>query len=74
MLILLSHIVLCCVLKIRQKIVFGDFLDRTKCIKYSPPMTFPFHGLSPLTVTKKGLFFDGHFSKLFPLFFLAKDS
>ena len=57
MLILFSHIVLCCVLKIRQEIVFGDFLDRTKRIKYSPPMTSPLHGLSPLTVTKKGLFF-----------------
>ena len=57
MLILFSHIVLCCVLKIRQEIVFGDFLDRTKCIKYSPTMTSPLHGLSPLTVTKKGLFF-----------------
>ena len=63
----------CKVLKIRQEI---DFLDRKKCINFSSPMTSPLRGLSPATVKGKKplLMMDILLSKLFPFFFLAKDS
>ena len=52
---------LCWVLKIWQEMVFGDFLDRKKFIKYSSPMTSPLQGLSPSIVKEKNASsYDGH--------------